>query len=302
MYCPNCGYKLAEGMKFCPACGDRCLIINESTALDVELPKVVSQDTTDSISAPLDLSIQAELDAFRQAELENKKQRAEEQKQMALLSRKRNWVSVRNAEILDLYSQEFDGTNINDAYLDYLDSQYISDWEEATEDMLSTPIMTRKKFEAVREMNTALNTSPQMTQHSLNEKYKRLLVELENVRNRSEQESKRMYDAGTKEVLVRLLPVVDNFERALRTVPKGKQEGSFEQGVDKIHKQLMLTLNEIGVRPIEAVGTEFDTNFHYAVIHVDDKEYGENVVIEELQKGYMYKENVLRYSMVKVAN
>ncbi len=135
-----------------------------------------------------------------------------------------------------------------------------------------------------------------------NERYKRLLAEFENARNRYEKESKHMYDIGAKEVLEKLLPVVDNFERALQTISEEDRERAFEQGVDKIYKQLMLTLEETGVKPMNAEGTQFDPNLHNAVLHVEDDTLDENVVAEELQKGYMYKEDVLRHSMVKVAN
>lgn len=134
------------------------------------------------------------------------------------------------------------------------------------------------------------------------DRYKRLLAEFENARNRNEKESKRMYDVGAKEVLEKLLPVVDNFERALQAIPEEDRERAFEQGVDKIYKQFIHTLDEIGVRPMNAEGTEFDPNLHNAVMHIEDESFGENVVAEELQKGYMYKEEVLRHSMVKVAN
>lgn len=135
-----------------------------------------------------------------------------------------------------------------------------------------------------------------------NDKYKRLLAEFENARNRNEKESKRMYDIGAKEVLEKLLPVVDNFERALQSVPEEDKERGFEQGVDKIYKQMMVAFEEIGVKPMNAEGTEFNPDLHNAVMHVEDEAFGENIVAEELQKGYMYKEDVLRHSMVKVAN
>lgn len=135
-----------------------------------------------------------------------------------------------------------------------------------------------------------------------NDKYKRLLAEFENARNRNEKESKRMYDIGAKEVLEKLLPVVDNFERALQAIPEEDKDRAFEQGVDKIYKQMIVTLEEIGVKPMNATGTEFNPDFHNAVMHIEDEELEENVVAEELQKGYMYKEEVLRHSMVKVAN
>ena len=134
------------------------------------------------------------------------------------------------------------------------------------------------------------------------DRYKRLLAEFENARNRNEKESKHMYDVGAKEVLEKLLPVVDNFERALQAIPEEDKERAFEQGVDKIYKQMMVTLEEIGVTPMNAEGQAFDPDYHNAVLHIEDEKLGENVVAEELQKGYLYKEQVLRHSMVKVAN
>ncbi len=135
-----------------------------------------------------------------------------------------------------------------------------------------------------------------------NDRYKRLLAEFENARNRNEKESKHMYDVGAKDVLEKLLPVVDNFERALQAIPDEDKERAFEQGVDKIYKQMMDILGGIGVSPMNAEGQHFDPDYHNAVLHVEDESLGENVVAEELQKGYMYKEEVLRHSMVKVAN
>lgn len=134
------------------------------------------------------------------------------------------------------------------------------------------------------------------------EKYKRLLAEFENARQRNEKESKKMYDIGAKEVLEKLLAVVDNFERALESVPDEDKNRPFEEGVDKIYRQMMVTLEGIGVKPMNAEGTQFDPELHNAVIHVEDENLGENVVAEEMQKGYMYKDQVLRHSMVKVAN
>lgn len=134
------------------------------------------------------------------------------------------------------------------------------------------------------------------------EKYKRLLAEFENARQRNEKESKKMYDIGAKEVLEKLLPVVDNFERALASVPEEDKDRSFEQGVDMIYKQLISSLEGVGVVAMNAEGTEFNPDLHNAVIHVEDDSFGENIVAEEMQKGYMYKDQVLRHSMVKVAN
>ncbi len=134
------------------------------------------------------------------------------------------------------------------------------------------------------------------------EKYQRLLAEFDNARQRNDKENKKMYDYGAKDALERLLPVVDNFERALDTVPDEDKDRAFEQGIEKIYKQLMDILKNIGVEPMNAEGKEFDPNYHNAVIHIEDENFGENIVVEEMQKGYMYKDQVLRHSMVKVAN
>ena len=134
------------------------------------------------------------------------------------------------------------------------------------------------------------------------EKYKRLLAEFENMRQRNEKESKKMYDIGAKEVLEKLLLVVDNFERAIDSIPEEDKDRAFEQGVDKIYRQMMVILEGVGVVPMNATGKPFDPEYHNAVIHVEDEKFGENEVIEEMQKGYMHKDHVLRHSMVKVAN
>lgn len=134
------------------------------------------------------------------------------------------------------------------------------------------------------------------------EKYKRLLAEFENARVRNEKESKKMYDIGAKDALEKLLPVVDNFERALASIPEEDKNRGFEQGVDMIYKQLMTSLESIGVVPMNAEGKNFDPELHNAVIHVEDESFDENIIVEEMQKGYMYKDQVLRHSMVKVAN
>lgn len=152
-----------------------------------------------------------------------------------------------------------------------------------------------------KALELELEKQKELTEEA-NDRYKRLLAEFENARNRNEKESKHMYDVGAKEVLEKLLPVVDNFERALMAIPEEDKERAFEQGVDKIYKQMLVTLEEIGVTPMNAEGQQFDPEYHNAVLHVEDEELGDNVVAEELQKGYMYKEEVLRHSMVKVAN
>lgn len=133
------------------------------------------------------------------------------------------------------------------------------------------------------------------------EKYTRLLSEFDNMRARNEKESAEMSDKGAMEALEKILPVIDNLERALDTIEEDNKT-PFQEGIEKIYRQLMDTLEEIGVKPMNAVGTEFDPTFHNAVIHEEDENQGENLVVEEMQKGYMYKEQVLRHAMVKVVN
>ena len=134
------------------------------------------------------------------------------------------------------------------------------------------------------------------------DKYQRLMAEFENARKRMSKESTQRYDMGAMGVLEKLLPVIDNFERGLESVTDDEKDSAFVQGIQQIYKQLMAVMEDLGVTPMDAEGKEFDANLHNAVMHVEDEELGENVVAEELQKGYMYKESVLRHSMVKVAN
>lgn len=136
----------------------------------------------------------------------------------------------------------------------------------------------------------------------LNEHLMRTLAEFDNFRKRSEKEKSQMFEVGAKDIVERMLPVIDNFERGLGTLSEEEKEGAFAQGIDKIYKQLITALEEAGVKSIEALGNEFDPNFHNAVMHIEDESLEANVVVEEFQKGYMYRDSVVRHSMVKVAN
>ena len=136
----------------------------------------------------------------------------------------------------------------------------------------------------------------------LTDRLTRQMAEFDNYRKRTEKEKSQMYEIGARDIIEKILPVVDNFERGLAAVPEEEKNNPYIDGMDKIYRHLMTTLEGIGVKPIEAVGTEFDPDFHNAVMHVEDEELGENVVAEELQKGYMYRDSVVRHSMVKVAN
>lgn len=136
----------------------------------------------------------------------------------------------------------------------------------------------------------------------LTDRLTRQMAEFDNFRKRTDKEKSQMYEIGAKDIIEKILPVVDNFERGLAAVPEEDKTNPFAEGMEKIYKQLMTTLEEIGVKPIEAVGNEFNPDFHNAVMHVEDEELGENMVAEEFQKGYTYRESVVRHSMVKVAN
>ena len=136
----------------------------------------------------------------------------------------------------------------------------------------------------------------------LTDKLKRQLAEFENFRNRTDKEKSQMYTVGAKDVIEKILPVIDNFERGLKSIPEDQKGGPVASGMEMIYKQLITVLSDLGVTPIEAVGQEFDPNLHNAVMHAEDEGLGENIVAEEFQKGYKYKDTVLRHSMVKVAN
>ena len=136
----------------------------------------------------------------------------------------------------------------------------------------------------------------------LTDQLKRQMAEFDNYRKRTDKEKASMYVIGAKEIVEKLLPVVDSFERGLSTATEEQMEDPFVDGMNKVYKQMLTALHELGVKPIEAVGCEFNPDFHNAVMHVDDEEAGENTIVEEFQKGYTYKEFVVRHSMVKVAN
>ena len=136
----------------------------------------------------------------------------------------------------------------------------------------------------------------------LEDRVKRQMAEFENFRKRTDKEKAAMFETGAKSVIEKILPVVDNFERGLAAVPEDEKGSAFVEGMNKVYKQLLTELDNMGVKPIEAVGQEFDPNFHNAVMHIEDENFGENIVAEEFQKGYTYHDTVVRHNMVKVAN
>ncbi len=134
----------------------------------------------------------------------------------------------------------------------------------------------------------------------LTDQVKRQMAEFENFRKRTEKEKTQMYEVGAKSIIEKMLPIVDNFERGLAAVPEEQKSDAFVKGMDKIYKQMMTVFNELDVKPIEAVGKEFNPEFHNAVMQVESDEYEPGIVAQELQKGYMYRDSVVRHSMVAV--
>ena len=169
---------------------------------------------------------------------------------------------------------------------------------EESQDTKDTESKEKKKFFAKKEKKDKKDEKIEV----LTDRLTRQMAEFDNFRKRTEREKSQMYEIGAKDIIEKILPVIDNFERGLAAVPEESKEDPFVEGMEKIYKQIMTTLEGVGVKPIEAVGQEFNPDFHNAVMHVEDEEAGENIITEEFQKGYMYHDSVVRHSMVKVAN
>ncbi len=171
--------------------------------------------------------------------------------------------------------------------------------EEGSEEKKKVSLFTKKDKKDKKDVKIEELTGKV---EELNDRLLRNLAEFDNFRKRNDKEKAQMFEVGAKSIVEKILPTIDNFERGLASVPEDKKDDPFVQGMDKVYRQLMSSLEEAGVKPIEAVGKEFDPNLHNAVMHEENDEFGENTVSEELQKGYMYRDSVIRHSMVKVAN
>ncbi len=194
--------------------------------------------------------------------------------------------------------EEFE-TESNEAAESEKDSDFETGNREETEDADKEPSEEVKKglFNKKKKKDKKDEQIEELT-----DRLKRQMAEFENFRKRTEKEKSQMFSMGAKSIVEKVLPVIDNFERGLLAVPEEAKEDAFVDGMNKIYKQMMSMLEEVGVKPIEAAGAEFDPEFHNAVMHIEDENLGENIVAEELQKGYMYHDTVVRHSMVKVAN
>lgn len=179
--------------------------------------------------------------------------------------------------------------------------------EDVTEEEAETEAEEADDSEEAKEKKKLFGRKPKKDPkdekiEELTDRVTRQMAEFDNFRKRTEKEKAAMYEIGAKSVIEKLLPIVDNFERGFLTVAEEDKEDSFVKGMEMVYKQILTTFETIGVKPIEAVGQEFNPDLHHAVMHVDDENVGENIIVEEFQKGYTYHDAVVRYSMVKVAN
>ena len=179
--------------------------------------------------------------------------------------------------------------------------------EEATQEEAETEVDDTEDSEETTEKKKIFGRKAKKDPkdekiEELTDRVTRQMAEFDNFRKRTEKEKSAMYEIGAKSVIEKLLPIVDNFERGFSTVAEEDKEDSFVKGMEMVYKQILTTFETIGVKPIEAVGQEFNPDLHNAVMHVEDETVGENIIVEEFQKGYTYHDAVVRYSMVKVAN
>lgn len=199
-------------------------------------------------------------------------------------------MAEQNKEVLEeetLFQEECVEDKVDDT-----DSLEVSD---DTEEVTESKKDVRKKLKFDKKQDKSKEKIEE-----LEDRVKRQMAEFENFRKRSEKEKAAMFDMGAKSVIEKILPVVDNFERGLGAIPESEKNSSFAEGMDKIYRQFVAGLNEIGVKPIEAVGQEFNPDLHNAVMQVESEELESGYVAQELQKGYLYRETVIRHSMVAV--
>ena len=202
-------------------------------------------------------------------------------------------------EVADLENQVEQETS--DVSTEEVQDETVETVEETTEEKPTKEAKKADKKKAKADKkNDAKCEAMQAKIDELEDRVKRQMAEFENFRKRTEKEKSMMFETGAKSVIDKILPVVDNFERGLATIPEDDENSAFANGMKMIYKQMMDELEKIGVKPIEAVGQEFDPNFHNAVMQVESEEYESGIVAQELLKGYMYHDSVVRHSMVAV--
>ena len=202
------------------------------------------------------------------------------------------------ADLENQVEQETSEVNTEEVVEETVETENVEE-VETTEDKKAAKKADKKKAKADKK-NDAKCEAMQAKIDELEDRVKRQMAEFENFRKRTEKEKTMMFETGAKSVVEKILPVVDNFERGLATIPEEDADSAFASGMKMIYKQMMDELDKLGVKPIEAVGQEFDPNFHNAVMQVESEEFESGVVAQELLKGYMYHESVVRHSMVAV--
>lgn len=212
---------------------------------------------------------------------------------------------VANEETTDCKVTSQEEEEMEECHQDTANQENIAEEETACNDMAEDvtedkPAKSCKSF--LKGSKNKELAAKELKIQELSDRLMRTMAEFDNFRKRSEKEKSQMFDLGVRNTVEKLLPVIDNFERGLASVSEADKENPLVQGFNMIYKQLMTTMDEIGVKAIEAVGKEFDPDFHNAVMHGEDESLGENIVAEEFQKGYMYHDVVVRHSMVKVVN
>lgn len=215
------------------------------------------------------------------------------------MAEKKTKASKNNVNNEEIKEAEVSGTDTEEAGQNEADVDENS--EAAVEEAVSEE-NTSEKESVLGKLKKDKKDKKDEQIAELNDRVMRTMAEFENFRKRTDKEKSDMFENGVRSVIEKLLPVVDSFERGLSILSEEDKATPVAEGMDKIHKQFLKALEDMGVMPIEAVGKEFDPNFHNAVMHGEDENFGDNIIAEEFQKGYLYKEKVVRYSMVKVVN
>lgn len=192
-----------------------------------------------------------------------------------------------------------------DEIKDKIEEETLDEVKEEEQDLEDIKKVLEEALSAEEEANAADDASKDSKDAKiadLEDRLKRQIAEFDNFRKRTEKEKSAMFDMGARHIIEAILPTIDNFERGLKTVPEDKEAKAFYEGMEMIYKQMLKVLSDVGVTAIDCLDKEFNLNLHNAVMHVEDEAYGNNIIIEEFQKGYKYKDTVIRHSMVKVAN
>ena len=213
------------------------------------------------------------------------------------MSKKDN--NINNVDEADVNINDTDVTSDTDKDADTVEAQGSSDADVKAEK--SDNASDAQGAEETVDINNKKDQKDAVIE-DLQDRLKRQMAEFDNYRKRTEKEKSAMFEMGASDVVKKLLPIVDNFERGFKSVTEEELQTPFAKGMDMVYRQTIKMLEDLQVKPIEAVGSEFNPEFHNAVMHVEDDSQGENIIVEEFEKGYTYRDVVIRHSMVKVAN